>query len=98
MCKDQTKLFRVEVDKDLIWSTYLNSFPEEERQEHNCNCCRQFIKNWGNVVAIKNNKVITFWDFKCEEPYKTVAKHFWLKMKKRKRLLTKRLNAISCWN
>lgn len=73
MCKDQTKLFRVEVDKDLIWSTYLNSFPEEERQEHNCNCCRQFIKNWGNVVAIKNNKVITFWDFKCEEPYKTVA-------------------------
>ena len=33
MCKDQTKLFRVEVDKDLIWSTYLNSFPEEERQE-----------------------------------------------------------------
>ena len=73
MCKDQTKLFRVEVDKDLIWSTYLNSFPEEERQEHNCNCCRQFIKNWGNVVAIKNNKVITFWDFECEEPYKTVA-------------------------
>jgi hypothetical protein len=73
MCKGQSNLFRAKVDKDLLWNTYLESFPEEERQEHNCNCCRQFIKNWGNVVAIKNNKVITFWDIGCEEPYNTVA-------------------------
>lgn len=73
MCKGQSNLFRAKVDKDLLWNTYLESFPEEERQEHNCNCCRQFIKNWGNVVAIKNNKVITFWDIKCGEPYNTVA-------------------------
>lgn len=73
MCKGQSNLFRAKVDKDLLWNTYLESFPEEERQEHNCNCCRQFIKNWGNVVAIKNNKVITFWDVECEEPYNTVA-------------------------
>lgn len=73
MCKGQSNLFRAKVDKDLLWNTYLESFPEEERQEHNCNCCRQFIKNWGNVVAIKNNKVITFWDIECEEPYNTVA-------------------------
>lgn len=73
MCKGQSNLFRAKVDKDLLWNTYLESFPEEERQEHNCNCCRQFIKNWGNVVAIKDNKVITFWDIKCGEPYNTVA-------------------------
>lgn len=73
MCKGQSNLFRAKVDKDLLWNTYLESFPEEERQEHNCNCCRQFIKNWGNVVAIKNNKVITFWNIRCEEPYNTVA-------------------------
>ena len=73
MCKGQSNLFRAKVDKDLLWNTYLESFPEEERQEHNCNCCRQFIKNWGNVVAIKDNKVVTFWDIECEEPYNTVA-------------------------
>lgn len=73
MCKGQYNLFRAKVDKDLLWNTYLESFPEEERQEHNCNCCRQFIKNWGNVVAIKNNKVVTFWDIECEEPYNNVA-------------------------
>ena len=73
MCKGQSNLFRAKVDKDLLWNTYLESFPEEERQEHNCNCCRQFIKNWGNVVAIKDNKVITFWDIKCGEPFNTVA-------------------------
>ena len=24
-------------DKDALWDCYLNSFPEEERQSHNCN-------------------------------------------------------------
>ena len=31
-------LFLTNVDKDALWDCYLNSFPEEERQSHNCNC------------------------------------------------------------
>lgn len=30
-------LFLTNVDKDALWDCYLNSFPEEERQSHNCN-------------------------------------------------------------
>lgn len=66
----ESNLFVVEVDKNLLWDTYLNSFPEGtnpayiERTEHDCNCCKQFIRSVGNVVAIKGKNIITPWDIK----------------------------------
>lgn len=55
-------LFLTNVDKDALWDCYLNSFPEEERQSHNCNNCKHYIRHYGRVVAIKDNKVVTMWD------------------------------------
>ena len=58
------KLFTVDVDRDLLWMGYLLSFPEEERQVHNCNACKSFIRHFGKVVSIDPNtyEMKTFWD------------------------------------
>lgn len=74
-------LFVVESDKDQLWQTYLASFPEgtnpmyRERTEHDCTCCKQFIRAVGNVVAIVDGKVESIWDVKIpQEPaYQAVA-------------------------
>jgi len=67
--KNATHLFEVNLDKDVLWNLYLDSFPTgtneiyRERREHDCSCCRHFIKNVGNAVIIENNQVVTMWDF-----------------------------------
>lgn len=66
--KDQTNLFVTGAEKDALWDTYLSSFPESERQEFTCNSCRQFIKNYANIVKIVNNKLVSIWSFDAGEP------------------------------
>lgn len=77
---DAKCLFMVNLDKDELWETYLDSFPKgtneifRERREHDCSCCRHFIKAIGNVVVIKNQEVHTIWEFNTESPtYQPVA-------------------------
>jgi hypothetical protein len=63
------ELFRAAVDKDRLWETYLASFPPgtnpmmRKRTEHDCSCCRQFIRAVGNAVAVADDGgLITVWD------------------------------------
>lgn len=79
------ELYYVDIDGDTLWDTYLNSFPEganplyKTSTEHDCNCCKQFIKAVGKVVAIDSNlQTMTIWDMAIDRPivdpeYKIVA-------------------------
>ena len=79
MTKDVKSLFVVDVDKDTLWETYLKSFPEgtdpicRVRTEHDCSACRHFVKAFGNVVAIKNGKLVSIWDFAAPGRYGPVV-------------------------
>lgn len=69
---EKQELFVVDVEKDEIWDLYLSSFPEgtnpifRERTEHDCSCCRNFIKNIGRVVSIVDNQMVSIWDVKIK--------------------------------
>ncbi len=60
MCKTG-KLFRANIPGNEIWELYLSSFVNEkifrdpESSEHNCNCCKNFIRRYGNIIAINSN-------------------------------------------
>ncbi len=73
-------LFEVAIDRDAVWDTYLGSFPAgtnpvfRQRTEHDCSCCKSFIRNTGGVVAIQNGALSSIWDIVAvPEPYQTVA-------------------------
>lgn len=79
LAKDHDELFAVELPD--IFDLYISLFPDgtnpifRERTEHDCNCCKQFIRNIGKVVAVKGGKIVTVWDVEgLEYPYDVVAK------------------------
>lgn len=67
---------------DKLYARYLSAFPEgtdpifKTRSEHDCSCCKSFIRHVANVVGIKNGKIKTIWDEAAEKaphPYNVVA-------------------------
>jgi len=75
--------FVVDIDGDALWQAYLAAFPPgtnpifKKNTEHDCSCCRHFVKRVGAVVTIDGNELRTIWDTASEEapaPYDTVAK------------------------
>lgn len=69
MMRNDRGLFQVAVDKDEMYSKYLDSYPLESnkiyrtRREFDCSCCHSFVKRMGNVVALIDGKVVTIWGF-----------------------------------
>jgi hypothetical protein len=80
MTAEDAPLFRVDVPGDQLWDAYLAAFPDgsnpifRKRTEHDCSCCRQFVKNIGNVVAVIDGEQVSIWDVAIKEgAYQTVA-------------------------
>lgn len=78
MCKYD--LYQTKISGRDLWDIYLQSFPEGsnplflEKTEHDCNACKSFIRNYGNLVAVVNNKLVSIWDIPLTDtPYAIVA-------------------------
>jgi hypothetical protein len=73
------KLFKSNVSGEDLWSTYLRSFEEDavfrnpDSTTHTCSTCNNFIRRYGNIVALDtDNKIMTLFDVKVEGEYKSV--------------------------
>lgn len=72
--------YQTDVNKDELWDVYLNSFPARKnpifrvRTEHDCSCCRHFIKSIGGIVFIDNElNRHSIWELQTDdEDYQTV--------------------------
>lgn len=74
MTSTSSPLFTVNVDGETMWDAYLNSFPPgtneiyRRRREFDCSCCRNFVKNFGNLVTIDDRyNLHTIWDFEVDD-------------------------------
>jgi len=70
------KLFRVELSGRELWDLYLSSFENDPvfrdpaSSEHNCNNCNNFIRRYGNIVAIDEaNNLMSIFDVEADEEY-----------------------------
>lgn len=62
-------LYKTTTPKDLIWDLYLDSFPSDMQQEFNCNCCKSFLRRYGNLVTINADLTFnTLWDYRSGDP------------------------------
>lgn len=71
-------LFESSLSGKDVWDIYLGSFSPEENpifrdpnsSEHNCNNDKNFIKRYGNIVAINSDgKLMTLFDIEVEFPF-----------------------------
>jgi len=88
----QSPLFVTDVSGDELWETYLSSFPDgsnpiyRTRTQHDCSCCRQFVKHIGTAVAIKDGGLVSIWDIDpagVDPAYVVVAEAMSAKVKSR---------------
>lgn len=73
------QLFETAVPGDELWALYLSSFPEgsnpiyKERTEHDCNCCKNFIRDVGRMISIRNGEAMSVWDVRIGGAYQVVV-------------------------
>lgn len=84
----KSQLYVMDVSKDDLWDTYINSFPEgtnpiyKTRGEYDCNCCKNFIKNVGNLVIFNTTgELVSIWDVQVDSFFQGIANALSTKVK-----------------
>lgn len=76
------KLFRSSLTGQQVWDLYLKGFTKEQdpifrdpaSSSHNCNNCNNFMRRYGNIVAIdEDHNIMTIFDVECDEEYQDTA-------------------------
>lgn len=76
------KLFKSSLTGQQVWDLYINYFEKKHNPifrdpnstTHNCNLCNNFIRRYGNIVAIDENyNIITMFDVNAPDEYISVA-------------------------
>jgi hypothetical protein len=82
MC-ETGKLFRSSFSGNEVWDRYISSFEPQynpifrdpESSLHNCNLCKNFIRRYGNIIALdNNNNIMTIFDIDAPDEYKKVIR------------------------
>lgn len=63
-------LFYSKADRNTLWDTYIQALTEagqneiyRERGEHDCQCCKHFVRKIGNILAISpTGELVSIWD------------------------------------
>lgn len=76
------KLFRSSLTGNQVWDLYINGYEKQynpifrdpESSTHNCNLCKNFIRRYGNIVALDTNlNIMTIFDVIPSEEYRSVV-------------------------
>lgn len=87
------KLYKTDLTSDEVYDIYINSFSKENNpvfrdpasSYHNCNHCKNFIRRYGNIVALDENyEIVTLFDFDIEGEYSDTVKELSKRIKKSK--------------
>jgi len=77
------KLFRTALTGQQVWDLYLSSFSETDNpvfrdpdsSSKNCNLCNNFVRRYGNIVAVDENyNIMTMFDIEIDGEYSNTAK------------------------
>lgn len=75
------KLFRSKVSGQRLWELYISSFGNDpvfrdpESSVHNCNLCNNFIRRYGNIVAVDDElNIMSMFDIEAPDEFRTSMK------------------------
>lgn len=84
MIRDNKNLFILDIEKELLWMAYIETFPEGIlRQEFNCINCKHFITRYGGLVSIDNEyNIHSYWeDIKADGIFAKVVENMLVAIK-----------------